>query len=107
MPTVIFVRPGGDRRPIEVGEGVSVMEAAVDNGIDEILAECGGNATCATCHVFVCANDLDRMPAVSELENEMLDGTAEPRRATSRLACQLVADPALDGLTVYLPETQC
>lgn len=107
MPTVIFVHPGGDRSEVEVGDGVSVMEAAVDNGIDEILAECGGNATCATCHVFVGEDDLARTPPMSDLENDMLEGTTEPRRPTSRLACQLIAGPGLDGLTVFLPEEQC
>jgi 2Fe-2S ferredoxin len=85
VPTVIFIHPSGERS--EVGVGVSVMEAAVDHGIDEILAECGGNVTCATCHVFVCESDVGRTPALSDLENEMLEGTAEPSRSTSRLAC--------------------
>jgi 2Fe-2S ferredoxin len=107
MPHVTFVRPDGRRYEIEVEEGRSLMEAALDGGIDEIFAECGGNASCATCHVYVGESDLGRLPAMSELENDMLEATAEPRRATSRLSCQLVANGDLEGLTVYLPEEQC
>jgi ferredoxin, 2Fe-2S len=107
VPTVTFVHPGGDRSEVEIDEGISIMEAAMDHGIDEILAECGGNATCATCHVFVCESDIARTSAMSGLENDMLEGTMEPRRPTSRLACQLIVGPTLDGLTVYLPEEQC
>lgn len=107
MPNVIFVHPDGQRSNVHVQPGTSLMEAAADHGIDEIFAECGGNATCATCHVYVGEDDLARTPAITELENDMLDATAEPRRSTSRLSCQLVADDGFDGLTVFLPETQC
>jgi len=107
MSTVTFVHPDGQRSEVQVDDGTSVMEAAVDHGIDEILAECGGNATCATCHVYVSEDDLFRTPAMSALENDMLDGTMEPRRPTSRLSCQLTACAALDGVTVFLPEEQC
>jgi ferredoxin, 2Fe-2S len=107
MPQVTYIRPDGRRSAVEVQPGTSLMEAAVEQGIDEIFAECGGNATCATCHVYVDETDLARLPPMSDLENDMLDATAEPRRETSRLSCQLVADDQLDGLTLYLPEEQC
>jgi len=107
LATVTFVHPGGRRTEVSIESGTSVMEAAVDHGIDEILAECGGSASCATCHVFVAEDQRAKTPPMSALEDDMLDGTAEPRRETSRLACQLVADEALDGLVVELPENQC
>lgn len=106
MARVIFVHPDGARSELEVLEGVSLMEAAADHGIDEILAECGGNATCATCHVYLTEEGAARVPALSQLEDDMLDGTIAPRRETSRLACQLVASEALDGLVVHLPDEQ-
>ena len=107
MSTVTFVHPTGERTVLEIEDGTSVMEAAIDGGIDEIVAECGGGATCATCHVYLGDADHARIPARSALEDQMLDATAAPRRETSRLACQLVAGPELGDLTVHLPGEQC
>lgn len=107
MSTVTFVSADGVRTTVDVEAGTSVMEAAVDHGIDDIVAECGGSASCATCHVYVSEDDHGRMPARSPLEDEMLASTAAPRRETSRLSCQIVVDPGLGDLTVHLPEEQC
>ncbi|HLJ63278.1 MAG TPA: 2Fe-2S iron-sulfur cluster-binding protein, partial [Stellaceae bacterium] len=82
------------------------MQAAIANGIDGIVAECGGSAMCATCHVYVDEADLARLPKISQGEDEMLESTAAERRKNSRLSCQLVMTTGLDGLTVHLPETQ-
>ena len=82
------------------------MLAATRHGLDGIVAECGGNAMCATCHVYVDAAWLARLPPMTDEEDALLDGTAAERRANSRLSCQLVVSPEMDGLIVYLPETQ-
>jgi 2Fe-2S ferredoxin len=104
-PSVTFIRPGGEREQIEVEIGSSVMDAAVCNGIDEIVAECGGSLTCATCHVYV-EDGIERAPERSADEEEMLECAASPRADNSRLSCQLVMTPEMDGLVVRLPETQ-
>jgi 2Fe-2S ferredoxin len=105
MPRVTFVQPDGERRVVEVPVGVSVMKAAVNNGVPGIVAECGGSCMCATCHVYV-AVPAAPLPAVSADEDEMLDVTAAERRPTSRLSCQLVLTDDLDDLVVDVPEVQ-
>ena len=106
MPSIIFIHPDGSRQQIEASAGESAMQAATRNDLSGILAECGGNAMCATCHVYVEPDQLDRTPAQSDDEKAMLEFTASERKPNSRLSCQLVATPELDGLVVYLPETQ-
>jgi 2Fe-2S ferredoxin len=103
---VTYVRPDGGQSIVEVAEGTSVMQAALANDISEIVAECGGTLACATCHVYVDENDLDRLTEPSADEEEMLDYTASPRQPTSRLSCQITLGPELDGLVVRLPEAQ-
>jgi len=106
MPKVTYVHPDDSREELEVDIGTSVMQAAVAAGIDGIVAECGGSAMCATCHVYVAEDDLPRLPEMQPAEDEMLEATMSPREAHSRLSCQLVMTPALDGLVVRLPEEQ-
>jgi ferredoxin, 2Fe-2S len=106
MPRVTYRSPGGGDQTIDVPVGWSVMDGAVKNGVEGILAECGGSCACATCHVFVDADWFARLPPASEMEQEMLACTAEPARATSRLSCQVQLGPELDGLRVTLPERQ-
>ena len=106
MPKVTYISPQGTKKTLEVKSGLSVMQAAIANGIDGIVAECGGSAMCATCHVYVDEADLARLPKISQGEDEMLESTAAERRKNSRLSCQLVMTTGLDGLTVHLPETQ-
>lgn len=103
MPKVIFRTPGGDR-VLDVPPGTPLMRAAVDEDVEGIVGECGGNAMCATCHVYVPADTADDFPSMSAAEDEMLNCTASERRATSRLSCQLPA-PDHDVL-VELPEEQ-
>ncbi|GAA1034775.1 MULTISPECIES: 2Fe-2S iron-sulfur cluster-binding protein [Amycolatopsis] len=103
MPKVTFRAPDGDRT-LDVPPGTPLMQAAVDDAIDGIVGECGGNAMCATCHVYVPADAADDFPPMSEAEDEMLNCTASERRPTSRLSCQLPA-PVHD-LLVELPDEQ-
>lgn len=105
MPRVTFITYAGDRYDVDAREGGSVMEAARDNGIAGIDADCGGMCACATCHVFVAPEWFDRLEERSEMEEDLL-GLADNARTTSRLACQIRLDPALDGLTVQLPQAQ-
>lgn len=103
MVVVTYIRADGMRFRVEVDSGRSVMQGAVDHGLDGIVGECGGNAMCATCHVYVDPTFAALLPVMSECEDALLEGTAEERRAGSRLSCQL---PSLDGLVVSLPEAQ-
>ncbi|GAA1022380.1 ferredoxin [Acrocarpospora pleiomorpha] len=105
MTDIIF-RIGDESRTIDVADGVSLMKAAVEADIPGIIGECGGNAMCATCHIYTAETDGGRLPAVSDDEDEMLDCTASDRRPGSRLSCQLVAAPALDGMVVEVPPEQ-
>jgi 2Fe-2S ferredoxin len=82
------------------------MVAAVRNGIPGIIGECGGNISCATCHVYV---DEDFVPLVGppgDFEDDMLDLAVSERRTTSRLSCQISLTDALDGLVVETPKEQ-
>ena len=107
MPvTLHLIEADGTRHAFAAAAGQSLMRAATDAGIEAIKADCGGLMTCATCHVFVAPEWADRLPAPSSDEDAMLEMTAEPRRPTSRLSCQIDLDDALDGLTVELPATQ-
>ncbi|RME66883.1 MAG: 2Fe-2S ferredoxin [Alphaproteobacteria bacterium] len=105
MVHIIFVAVTGERRHVEARGGMSVMEAAVNNGVDGIEAECGGACACATCHVFVDDAWADRLAPPEAMEAEML-GAVAGRTARSRLSCQIAVSDALDGLVLYLPETQ-
>ena len=106
MPKITYVHPDGAREELEAAEGASVMQAATARGIKGIVAECGGNCMCATCHVYVEPSQLALLPAMSEEEDALLDGAAAERRPNSRLSCQITVTPALGGLVVNLPERQ-
>ena len=95
MTTINFIHPDGRAESVEAAGGGSVMLLAVSHGIDEIAAECGGNAMCATCHVYVDDVWIDRLPAVSEAEDALLDGVATDRKPASRLSCQIQIEPNL------------
>jgi 2Fe-2S ferredoxin len=96
----------GRARALSTRTGQSLMRAATRDGVDEIAADCGGCLTCATCHVYVDAAWFDRLPPIGADEQAMLEMTAAERRANSRLSCQIELTPALDGLSVELPERQ-
>lgn len=106
MPKVIYVSHDGSRRELDVPEGTNLMQAAVSNGIYDIVGDCGGSASCATCHVYVDPSFVDKLSEPSEREKEMLGCTAAEVMATSRLSCQIVMTEALDGITLNMPDRQ-
>jgi 2Fe-2S ferredoxin len=101
MAKLLVVTRSGVEHEIEGENGLSVMEAIRDSGIDELLALCGGCCSCATCHVQVDAAFIDGLPGMSEDEDDLLDGAAH-RGPTSRLSCQLVMADELDGMRVTI-----
>ena len=100
MPRVIFYDSNGERNELDVSIGDSLMEAAIDNDVAGIVAECGGACACATCHSYVAEAWLGKLPAISDMEDGMLDAVLD-RRANSRLACQLAMTAELDGLEIH------
>ena len=104
MPIVNVTLPGGPKVQLEVSAGVTFMRAAVDAATEGIIGECGGAAMCGTCHVMVDPDWLERLPVMSQNEDEMLDCTAAPRQPHSRLGCQLRITADLDGLALTLPD---
>lgn len=106
MSKVKYVSSRGTVTELEVPAGTSVMQAAVNNGVEGIVGECGGSAMCATCHVYVDEADYDKFPPINAPEKEMLDCTASPLRKTSRLGCQLIVKDEHGAITVNLPEAQ-
>lgn len=105
MVKVVFVAPDGAKTEIDALAGMSVMEVAVSDGTTNIIGDCGGNLSCATCHCYVAEPWADRLPAPGDSENAMLDGVFD-RQPNSRLSCQIHLDPALDGIELRLPERQ-
>jgi ferredoxin, 2Fe-2S len=106
MPRITYVEATGAEVTLQLAEGWSLMQGATANGVEGILGECGGSCACATCHCYVEEARLADLPPPSENELAMLENAAAERRPNSRLACQIKATGALDGLVVHLPETQ-
>jgi ferredoxin, 2Fe-2S len=106
VPKIVYVAPSGVERVIDATDGESVMTAAVRNGVPGIIGECGGNASCATCHIWVRMEHLVKVGPPGDFEADMLDMAVSDRRDGSRLACQIQVDDALDGLVVNVPPTQ-
>jgi ferredoxin, 2Fe-2S len=102
---ITFVEAKGTRRLIAAEIGASLMEAAIRNGVPGILGECGGASACATCHVYLSTawNELVDPPGNTEIG--LLEMVVEPT-IESRLSCQVILRPAMDGLTVRIPATQ-
>jgi len=105
MPTITYVEHSGAHHIVEVPDGVSLMEGALQNNVPGIDGDCGGNAVCATCHIYVGEGWEAKTGSRSEQEEAMLD-LASDVHANSRLACQIVASGELDGLVVRMPATQ-
>ena len=105
MPKVTYVTIDGTRHEVEVENGYSVMEGAINNNIDGIVAECGGACACATCHAYIDEAWLDKMPEMDDMEDSMLDAAYE-RKDNSRLTCQLEMNDAWDGLVVHVGENE-
>lgn len=101
MPKLIVVNRAGEESTIDVADGLTVMEAIRDNGFDELLALCGGCCSCATCHVHVDPAFADKLPAISEDEDDLLE-SSDHRNETSRLSCQVPFTSDLDGLRVTI-----
>ncbi|MDG5749964.1 2Fe-2S iron-sulfur cluster-binding protein [Qipengyuania sp. XHP0211] len=101
MPKLIVTTREGETSEIEVEDGLTVMEAIRDNGFDELLALCGGCCSCATCHVHVDQAFADKLPEMSEDEDDLLEST-DHRTDGSRLACQIPFTAELDGLKVTI-----
>jgi 2Fe-2S ferredoxin len=106
MAKIIYVEPDGRQHEVEADPGMTVMEAAIDNGVEGIEAVCGGGLSCATCHVYVDDEWLSRLRPIEAGEEQMLGSTAAERRANSRLSCQIDVTEDMDGLTVHLPPYQ-
>jgi 2Fe-2S ferredoxin len=106
MAKITYVEHGGKEHVVEVANGLTVMEGARDNGIPGIEADCGGACACSTCHVYVDAAWVDKLPKKDSMEEDMLDFAWAPDAVRSRLTCQLKVSPALDGLRVQMPEKQ-
>lgn len=106
MPEITFVLNDGTSRTLQANVGQTVMQVATGAGLSGIVAECGGSAMCATCHVYVAPEWLDRLDAPLANELEMLECTSAERQTGSRLSCQIKMTDELSGLVVSMPATQ-
>ena len=106
MAKITYIECNGTPHEVEVPNGLTVMEGARDNGIPGIEADCGGACACSTCHVYVDAAWVDRLPPKEAMEQDMLDFAWEPDPERGRLTCQLKVTDELDGLVVQMPEKQ-
>ncbi|WP_283179144.1 2Fe-2S iron-sulfur cluster-binding protein [Gemmobacter sp. 24YEA27] len=106
MLNITFIQPDGSRREIEAMPHESAMEAAMRHDVGGIVAECGGSCMCATCHVYVDAAFLGIAGAAGDMEQGMLEMAAAELRPESRLACQLIMAPEMDGLILHVAERQ-
>ena len=105
MSKITYIDNEGNSTTIEVENGLSVMEGAIQNNIPGIDADCGGSMACATCHVYVEEKWLNKIPKAEDAEVDMIDMAFEPKK-NSRLSCQLIVSDVLDGLTVTTPSKQ-
>ena len=106
MAKITYVEHSGKEHVVEVRSGMTVMEGARDNGIPGIEADCGGACACSTCHVYVDAAWVEKLPKRDSMETDMLDFAWNPDPVRSRLTCQIKVSAALDGLKVQMPERQ-
>ena len=105
MPKITYIEHNGKSHTLEVANGLSVMEGAVQNNIPGIDADCGGSCACATCHVYVDEKWFYKLSNKESAEEDMLDMAFEPKQF-SRLSCQLTVSDMLDGLVVKMPSKQ-
>ena len=105
MPKITYKDFRGDTKTIEVENGLTVMEGAIQNEITGIDADCGGSMACATCHIYVDEKWLNKIPKAEEAEEDMIDMAFEPKK-NSRLSCQLIVSDELDGLKITTPSKQ-
>ena len=105
MPKVTYIDNSKNSKTIDIENGLTVMEGAIQNDIPGIDADCGGSMACATCHVYVEEKWLDKLPKAEDAEVDMIDMAYEPKK-NSRLSCQLTVSDELDGLIVTTPAKQ-
>ena len=105
MTKITYVEHNGTEHTIDVQNGLTVMEGAVQNDIPGIDADCGGGMACATCHVYVDEEWIEKLPQKDDGEEDMLDMAFEPKK-NSRLSCQIIVSDELDGLVVNIPSKQ-
>ena len=105
MTKVTYKDLHGNSKTIEIENGLSIMEGAIQNDVPGIDADCGGAMACATCHVYVEEQWLDKLPKAEEAEVDMIDMAHEPKK-NSRLSCQIILNEELDGIVVTTPEKQ-
>jgi 2Fe-2S ferredoxin len=105
MPKIIYQTPDGTRHEVEVENGYSVMEGAINNNIEGIVAECGGACACATCHSYVDEAWTGKLAAMDDMADSMLDAAFE-RKDNSRLTCQIDVSDELDGLVIHVADNE-
>ncbi|MEO0961557.1 MAG: 2Fe-2S iron-sulfur cluster-binding protein [Pseudomonadota bacterium] len=105
MAKITYVEHDGTEHVVDVADGLSVMEGAVNNMIPGIDADCGGACACATCHVYVDEKFADKIEPKEDMEQTMLDFAPDVKE-TSRLSCQIKVSDAIDGMVVRMPESQ-
>ena len=105
MPKITYIDNEGNSKTIDVENGLSVMEGAIQNNIPGIDADCGGSMACATCHVYVKEEWFNNLPQKEQGEEDMLDMAFEPKK-NSRLSCQILVSKEIDGIVVDLPKKQ-
>ena len=105
MSKITYIDSNGNSKTIDVANGLSVMEGAIQNNIPGIDADCGGGMACATCHVYVKEEWLNKLDKIEDAEQDMIDMAFEPKK-NSRLSCQLIVSDKLDGLIVTTPSKQ-
>ena len=103
MPKITYIKPDGTQHDVDVDTGYSVMEGAINNDIQGIVAECGGACACATCHSYIDEAWLDKLPKMDDMEDSMLDAAFE-RKSNSHLTCQLEVTDEFDGLVVHVAD---
>ena len=105
MSKITYIDSSGNSKTIDVANGLSVMEGAIQNNIQGIDADCGGGMACATCHVYVKDEWINKLEKPEDAEQDMIDMAFEPKK-NSRLSCQLIVSDKLDGLIVTTPSKQ-
>ena len=105
MPKITYIEHNGKSHTLEVANGLTVMEGALQNNVPGIDADCGGSMACATCHVYVKEDWYNKLPKKENGEEDMIDMAYEPNKF-SRLSCQITVSDEIDGLVVQLPKKQ-
>jgi 2Fe-2S ferredoxin len=105
MAKITYVESNGTEHVLEIATGVSIMQGAINNNVQGIIAECGGGCSCATCHVYIDEAWIAKLGKKSEIEGDMLDAVCD-LQPNSRLSCQIEITDALDGLIVRMPAKQ-